>query len=52
MPVSRHFQGKGEKVMAAMKRRYGKRAERVFYATETKQKAEHSDAMKRRYKKR
>ena len=34
MPVSRYYKGRGEAVMAAMKREYGaKKGERVFYAT-------------------
>ena len=39
MPVSRYYKGRGEAVMAAMKREYGaKKGERVFYATEAKRK--------------
>ena len=43
MPISKHFGGRGVKVMAAMKKTYGstKKAERVFYATENKRKQEH-----------
>jgi hypothetical protein len=34
MPLSKYFGGKGEKVMASMKKSYGsKKGERVFYAT-------------------
>lgn len=38
MPLSKHYGGHGEKVMRAMKKEYGADAERVFYATENKQK--------------
>lgn len=39
MPLSRYFRGKGEKVMAAMKKEYGdKKGEEVFYATANKKK--------------
>lgn len=39
MPLSKHFGGKGEKVMKAMIARYGReRGERIFYATENKRK--------------
>ena len=43
MPPSKHFGGKGAKVMKSMQKTYGstKKAERVFYATENKQKREH-----------
>ncbi len=41
MPLSKHFGGKGAKVMKDMVARYGKKkGERVFYATENKQKSE------------
>lgn len=43
MPLSKHFGGHGEKVMAAMKKKYGKRAKRIFYATENKQKQSYED---------
>jgi len=34
MPISEYFKGKGSKVLADMKSRYGdKKAKRVFYAT-------------------
>lgn len=37
MPESEYFGGKGEKVMAAMKARYGaKKGKSVFYATANK----------------
>lgn len=52
MPLPKHYVGKGEKVMDAMKRRYGKDAKRVFYATENKQKGDREGAMQRRMKKR
>ena len=38
MPLSKHYKGKGEKVMRAMRKKYGDRAEEVFYATEKKMK--------------
>lgn len=37
MPVSGYFKGKGKKVMASMKKRYGaKKGKQVFYATAVK----------------
>lgn len=48
MPLSKYFQGDGEKVMASMKKTYGpEKAERVFYATANKQKSQepHPKAM-------
>ena len=37
MPLSKHFGGKGEKVMASMKKTYGpEKAKSIFYATENK----------------
>jgi hypothetical protein len=43
MPISKHFDGHGEEVMASMKKTYGgAKAEQVFYATENKQKKESS----------
>ena len=39
MPLSKHYQGSGEKVMRKMKKKYGaKKGKEVFYATENKQK--------------
>jgi hypothetical protein len=38
MPVSKHYKGHGDEVMASMKKTYGDDAERVFYATENKRK--------------
>ena len=39
MPLSKHYGGKGASVMRDMKSRYGsEKGERVFYATENKQK--------------
>jgi hypothetical protein len=33
MPISEYFKGKGEQVMAALRKRYGaERGERIFYA--------------------
>lgn len=47
MPLSKHFGGKGEQVMARMKKTYKspKKAEEVFYATENKM--EHAKHMKK-----
>lgn len=40
MPLSKYYGGKGESVMASMKKKYGKKkGERVFYATHNKHKA-------------
>jgi hypothetical protein len=40
MPVSKYFNGNGEKVMDNMKNEYGdKKGEQVFYATANKRKA-------------
>ncbi len=39
MPLSKHFGGHGEEVMANMRRQYGAdKAERIFYATENARK--------------
>jgi hypothetical protein len=39
MPLNKYFSGHGEKVMSAMKEKYGeKKGERVFYATSNKRK--------------
>lgn len=38
MPLDAHYGGHGREVMAKMKRRYGKRGERVFYATANRHK--------------
>ena len=52
MPLSKHFGGKGEQVMRAMRKTYGpEKAERIFYATENKMKsgmAEHLNTMKKK----
>ena len=41
MPLSKHFGGNGAEVMANMVKEYGdaKKAKRIFYATENKQKS-------------
>jgi len=40
VPLNKYFKGKGEKVMASMKSRYGeKKGEQVFYATANARKA-------------
>ena len=41
MPISKHYQGHGDEVMASMKKTYGdsEKAKRVFYATENKRKS-------------
>jgi len=37
MPISKYFKGKGKKVLAEMKKRYGaKKGKSVFYATANK----------------
>lgn len=36
MPISRYYGGHGEQVMGSMRKRYGSRAEEVFYATANK----------------
>lgn len=37
MPLSKHYQGSGAKVMKSMKEQYGEtKGKRVFYATEHK----------------
>jgi hypothetical protein len=39
MPLSKHYGGKGDKVMKKMKKKYGKKkGKKVFYATENKRK--------------
>lgn len=42
MPLNKHFSGHGKEVMASMEKTYGDKAtaDRVFYATENKQKNE------------
>ena len=48
MPISEYYKGKGRKVMASMKARYGeKKGKEVFYATANKMKMKpkkHPDA--------
>lgn len=40
MPLDKYYKGKGERVMAEMKREYGdKEGERAFYATANKRKS-------------
>lgn len=40
MPIKEYFKGRGEKVMAEMKKEYGeKKGKEVFYATANKQEA-------------
>ena len=38
MPLSKHFGGHGTEVMESMKKTYGPRAEKVFYATDNARK--------------
>ena len=46
MPYGKHYSGKGEKVMASMKKQYGpEKAKEVFYATENKRKKKGSKAL-------
>lgn len=43
MPLSKYFSGKGEKVMKAMKEKYGdKKGKQVFYATSNARKHDKS----------
>lgn len=54
MPVSKHYGGHGEEVMANMKREYGpEEGKRVFYATENarKNKRGSKKSSKRRHRK-
>lgn len=46
MPISKHYGGHGEEVMRSMRKQYGPKAERIFYATENKQKNEDSAVKK------
>ncbi len=52
MPRNKHFGGHGSQVMKSMEKAYGKeKAERIFYATESKMKkkspmAEHLNTLK------
>ena len=48
MPLSKYYKGHGEKVMAEMKKRYGKRGESVFYATAKKRRMSPKKHSKRR----
>jgi len=36
MPISKYFKGHGTEVMAGMEKKYGARADEVFYATANK----------------
>lgn len=39
MPISKHYKGKGRKVLKDMEERYGKKkGKEIFYAVENKQK--------------
>lgn len=38
MPISKYYKGHGNEVMASMKKKYGKNATRIFYATANKKK--------------
>lgn len=39
MPLSKYFEGKGEKVMSNMKKEYGsEKGKKIFYATANKRK--------------
>jgi hypothetical protein len=50
MPISEYFKGHGSEVMKSMRKKYGARAEEVFYATANKKgmspKARVKDSMK------
>lgn len=39
MPVSEYYKGHGKEVMAGMRKKYGKRAKKVFYATDMEPKS-------------
>ena len=43
MPVKDYFSGHGKEVWMKMKKKYGKRAEQVFYATANKKKQRPKD---------
>jgi hypothetical protein len=49
VPVRKHYEGHGDKVMASMRRTYKdpETAKRVFYATENKRKNEKKRGRKR-----
>ena len=47
-PVNEYFKGSGERVMRGMRKRYGKDAERVFYATANSRKGMNPKSKKRR----
>lgn len=36
MPISKYYKGHGSEVMSGMRKKYGERAEEVFYATANK----------------
>lgn len=36
MPIEKYFKGRGEEVAREMRKRYGKRWKRIFYATANK----------------
>jgi hypothetical protein len=50
VPVSKHYDGHGAKVMRAMKKTYGDSdtAKRVFYATENKKKSQSQKKSRKR----
>jgi hypothetical protein len=43
MPISKYYHGHGEEVMSEMKKKYGDRAENVFYATANAKKQKPKD---------
>jgi hypothetical protein len=45
VPILDHFKGKGLKVAASMRKKYGKRWKNVFYAVENKRKKGRSDVV-------
>lgn len=51
MPLSKHFGGHGAEVMADMRKRYGDKAERIFYATENARKNDVGNAVDRERRK-
>lgn len=49
MPVSKYFGGHGKTVMKSMKKKYGERSEKVFYATANKKKLGPSDKVMKKH---
>lgn len=45
MPIDKYFKGSGREVMNSMRKKYGDRAERVFYATANSKNANPGESM-------